>query len=224
MRVLGSPLSKRFEVAAFDRRGHGRTADTAEPFSYESMANETIAFLEQLKRRVNLVGHSDGANVAILVAMRRPDLVRRVVLVGANFHYRGLEQLEDFTPTSPGFAEWAEHYGTHSPDGAEHASVVVEKSLVLIKTQPTLSRHDLSTITVPVLVMAGDDDVAKLEHTIAMYEAIPESQLAIIPGSSHSVLKERTKDCVRFIEAFLLGTIPPVTKYPLRRGVRVSTN
>ena len=81
---------KRFALAAFDRRGHGRTADTDAPFSYDDMADETIAFLELLERRVYLVGHSDGANVALLVALRRPDLVHRVVLVGANYHFDGL--------------------------------------------------------------------------------------------------------------------------------------
>ena len=67
--------------------------------------------------------------------------------------------------------------------------------------------------------MAGDDDVASY-HTVALYEALPEAQLAIVPGASHALLKERTRECVRLIEAFLLGPIPPVTLYPLRRGAR----
>src|SRR5271170_827475 len=157
LRVLGPKLSKRFELAAFDRRGHGRTADTDAPFSYDDMAQETIAFLEILERRVYLLGHSDGANAALLVALQRPDLLHRVVLVGANYHFDGLMPMEDFTPESPDFAQFAVDFATRSPDGVEHAAAVVRKSLDLIKTQPTLTVDDLRAVVTPVLVMAGDD-------------------------------------------------------------------
>jgi pimeloyl-ACP methyl ester carboxylesterase len=220
LKVLQRPLSKSFEVAAFDRRGHGRTADTEAPFSYDDMAEETIAFLRVLDRRVDLLGHSDGANVALLVALARPDLLRRVVLVGANFHHDGLVPMPDFTPASQGFDEFAIDFATRSPDGIEHAAAVVEKSLRLVKEEPTLSVEQLRGVSVPVLVVSGDDDVARLDHTVALYQAIPESQLAVVPGASHGVLKEQTKECVRLITRFLLGPVPPVTKYPLRRAHR----
>jgi pimeloyl-ACP methyl ester carboxylesterase len=223
LRVLGPRLSKRFELAAFDRRGHGRSADTDQPFSFETMADEAVAFIELLGRRVYVVGHSDGANVAIIVALRRPDLLKRVALVGANFHFQGLVPMPDFTPTSPGFSEFAATYAKHSPEGLAHASAVVEKSLNLVKTGPTLTLEELATISVPVLVMSGDDDVSNLSHTIEMYEAIPEAQLAILPGTSHAVLKERTKECGEIIEGFFLGPIPPRTKYPLRRAATAFT-
>jgi pimeloyl-ACP methyl ester carboxylesterase len=220
LRVLEGPLSASFAVAAFDRRGHGRTADTDQPFSYDDMADETIAFLTRLDRRTYLVGHSDGANVALLVALRRPDLLRRVVLVGANFHHDGLVPMPEFTPASQGFAEFAKDFATRSPDGIAHAAAVVEKSLLLVKTQPTLSVEELRGVSVPVLVMSGDDDVARLDHTVALYEAIPAAQLAVLPGASHGVLKEQTKVCVRMITRFFLGPVPPTTKYPLRRAHR----
>jgi pimeloyl-ACP methyl ester carboxylesterase len=218
LRTLGPSLAKKFSVAAFDRRGHGRTADTNEPFSISAMAKETIAFLELLQRRVDVVGHSDGANVALAVSLLRPDLLKRVVLVGANYHYDGLVPMTDFTPESEGFVEFATKFGLHSPDGFDHAAVVLEKTLVLQHTQPTFTREDLAMVSVPVLVMAGDDDVARLEHTVSLYEAIPESQLAIFPGTSHAVLEERTRESVRSIERFLLGPVPPVTQSPLRRA------
>ena len=217
LRSIGPRLSRRFALAAFDRRGHGRTADTAAPFSYDDMADETIAFIELLDRRVFLVGHSDGGNVALLVAMRRPDLVKRAVVVGAHFNADGLMPLPVFDTLSSEFEQWAERYGALSPDGVEHARIVAEKTEVMTASQPNLSLQDLATIRVPVLVMAGDDDVATLEHTCSMYESIPESQLAILPGTSHSVLKERPKDCARMIRRFLRGDVPPVTEAPVRR-------
>lgn len=217
LKSIGPPLAKRYRVAAFDRRGHGRTGDTEEPFSYDAMASETIAFIEHLKRPVHVVGHSDGGNVALLVAMRRPDLLRRVVAVGANYHFEGLLPVPTFDLESEDFAQWAVRFGKHSPDGPDHARAVEEKTRIMTFSQPTLTPQDLATIHVPVLVMAGDDDVATLAHTCSMYEAIPESQLSIVPGTSHMLLKERTKECVRIIEHFLGARLPPVTYAPMRR-------
>jgi pimeloyl-ACP methyl ester carboxylesterase len=76
----------------------------------------------------------------------------------------------------------------------------------------------LATIPVPVLVMVGDDDVATLAHTCSMYEAIPQGQLSIVPGTSHMLLKERTRESVRIIDHFLVAKTPPVTFAPLRRA------
>jgi pimeloyl-ACP methyl ester carboxylesterase len=217
LRTLGPPLAKEFRVAAFDRRGHGRTADTDAPFSYSAMADETVAFLEYLDRRVHLVGHSDGGNVALLVAMRRPDLIHRVVAIGANYHYDGLMPMPSFDTESPEFAEWAERFGEHSPDGTGHATVVEEKTRIMTYSEPNLTTSDLATIPVPVLVMASDDDVATLAHTCSMYESIPQGQLSIVPGTSHMLLKERTKESIRIITHFLSSDLPPVTSMPIRR-------
>jgi pimeloyl-ACP methyl ester carboxylesterase len=81
-----------------------------------------------------------------------------------------------------------------------------------------MTTDQLAGISVPVLVLVGDDDVARLDHTVTLYESIPESQLAVVPGASHAVLKEHTKECVRLIQRFLLDPVPPVTKYPHRRA------
>ncbi|MDE3008712.1 MAG: alpha/beta hydrolase [Acidobacteriota bacterium] len=216
---IGPGLRKHFRVSAFDRRGHGRSADTDQPFSIDAMAEETVAFLEHLGTRSHLVGHSDGANVALAVAMRRPDLVRRVVAVGGNFHYSGLMAMEPFTPQSPGFGDFAQDFAAKSPDGLAHAALVVEKTRVLIENEPNWTVDDLATISRPVLVMAGDDDVTTIAHVGAMFEAIPNAQLAILPGASHGVLKEHTQVATSMIVHFLKSTLPPVTRAPIRRKV-----
>ncbi|MGA2294959.1 MAG: alpha/beta hydrolase [Acidimicrobiales bacterium] len=215
--TIGPGLAKRYRLAAFDRRGHGRTADTPSAFHYDLMAAETIAFLEHLGTRAHLVGHSDGAIVALLVAMRRPDLVRRVVAVGANYHYEGLRPNEVLNAESTDFDRWAQWYAKRSPDGVAHARVVVEKTLRLFASEPTLTPADLGEITVPVLVMSGDDEPIYLSHTCSLYESIPGSELCVVPGTSHSVLEERPGTCVRIIRDFLESTWPPVTAEPIRR-------
>ena len=217
LRSIGPRLSKRFTISAFDRRGHGRTGDTDEPFTYDDMATQTIAFLEVLGRRAHLIGHSDGGIVALLVAMRRPDLLGRVVAIGANYHRNGILELSVPDTESEGFAAWAQRYASASPDGIEHARAVAHKTDVMYASEPNLTLDDLATISVPLLVMAGDDDVATLEHTCSLYEAVPGAQLAIIPGTSHSLLKERTKESARTIAFFLQSELPPVTESPIRR-------
>ncbi|MBU6495914.1 MAG: alpha/beta fold hydrolase [Acidobacteria bacterium] len=220
LRSLAPRIKKDFRIAAFDRRGHGRTPDTDEPFHYETMADETIAFIEHLGRPVYLVGHSDGGNVALYVTLRRPDLVRKAVVIGANYHYDGLMELDHMTRPSPEFDLWAMKYAESSPDGIEHAPVVYDKTLAMFASEPTLTRADLGEISRPTLVLAGDDDVATLEHTCSMYEAIPGAQLAIVPGASHALLKERPKESARLIRRFLLEDSSPETLAPVRRARR----
>ena len=215
---IGRSLAKDFGIGAFDRRGHGRTADTAEDVSYEAMADETIAYLELLGRRAHLVGHSDGGNVALLVAARRPDLLKRVVVVGANFHHAGLMDFPLLEPDAPGYEEWVEKFAASSPDGREHAREVLVKTNALFRSGPTMSADDLSDIAVPVLVLVGDDDVATLEHTVTLYESLANAQLAVVPGASHAVLKERPKESARIIRRFLRQRLPVQTRAPIRRA------
>ncbi|MFZ1062796.1 MAG: alpha/beta hydrolase [Acidimicrobiales bacterium] len=216
---IGPHLKKRFRLAAFDRRGHGKSPDTDQPFHYADMADQTIAFIEHLGRKVHLVGHSDGGNVALLVVLKRPDLVKRAVVVGANFNHRGLVPVEPMRVGSPGFVEWAQKYGSQSPDGIAHAEEVLKKSQRLFAREPRLHREELNKVGRPVLVMAGDDDVALLSHTCALFESMPDAQLAIVPGASHGVLKEQSALCASMIERFLTQTLPPATRAPIRRPV-----
>src|SRR3954452_25028325 len=88
LEALTHTLAERYRVVAFDRRGHGRTADTDEAFHYDDMATEAIGVLEQVVGgQAHLVGWSDGGIIALFVAMRRPELIHRIVAIAANFHY-----------------------------------------------------------------------------------------------------------------------------------------
>jgi pimeloyl-ACP methyl ester carboxylesterase len=119
---------------------------------------------------------------------------------------------------SPGFDEWALKYAQSSPDGIGHARAILAKTNQMLRSGPTMTEADLAEIPVPVLVLAGDDDVATLAHTASLFEALPDAQLAIVPGASHAVLKEHTEDCVRVITRFLSQRLPVATLSPLRRA------
>jgi pimeloyl-ACP methyl ester carboxylesterase len=93
----------------------------------------------------------------------------------------------------------------------------IKKMLDIWKTEPTLTPADLSKIEVPVLVLAGDDDVISHHHTVTLYESLPLGQLAIIPGTSHGVPKEKPRLFSAVVSHFLSDLSYPVTKMPVRR-------
>jgi len=221
--ALSAPLETKYRVLAFDRRGHGYTADTAEPFHYESMANETIGVLEKVVGGpAHLVGWSDGGIVSLLVALRRPDLVGRIVAIGTNYHFDGVLPM-NIDPNSEFFTGIFQAYAERSPDSSEHFDAIAGKFMTLVSTEPNISIDDLRGIAAPTLVMVGDDDLIKLEHTAALYEALPNGQLSVIPRTSHALPIERPDETARVILEFLEGDASPTTFMPNRRAATTST-
>jgi pimeloyl-ACP methyl ester carboxylesterase len=215
---ISPPIEQGYRVVAFDRRGHGYTADTEAPFHYDDMATETIGVLESVVGgKAHLVGWSDGGIISLFVALRRPDLVDRMVVIGANFHFDGIHPLE-IDPESPVLGMMMEAYGERSPDGIEHFGDMLTRFMTMASTEPTLTTDDLAPIAAPTLVMAGDDDLVRLDHTCAMYEALPAGQLAIVPGTSHALPMERPDEVSRLILAFLAADASPQTLMPVLRA------
>jgi pimeloyl-ACP methyl ester carboxylesterase len=132
------------------------------------------------------------------------------------FHHDGWwPQAIDPNNEPPAFLE--ESYAELSPDGAAHYRVVVDKLARLHQVEPTLTAEDLSTIPCRTLVMLGDDDEVRVEHGIALYRALPEAELAVIPGTSHGLLVEKPELCNAMIIDFL--TNDPVSTFaPIRRA------
>jgi pimeloyl-ACP methyl ester carboxylesterase len=211
-------LADRFHVFLPERRGHGHTPDVDGPITYELMAQDTIAFLEAVVGGpADLVGHSDGAVVAMLVALRRPDLAHQLVLISGGFHHDGLMPGMDQLDVDEVVKFAGPAYGEVSPDGAEHFPVVVEKIARMAAEEPALRQSELRGVTSRTLVMFGDDDLMTLEHVIAMYEGIPNSELAVVPGTSHFLLQEKPALCNTIIVDFLT-TQPVPTVAPIRRA------
>ena len=210
-------LTAHFHVFTPERRGHGRTPDVDGPITYELMAQDTIAFLEGVVGGpAHLVGMSAGAGVALLTALRRPDLARRVVLISVVFHRDGW--IPDAIDPDAGPPEVLERgYAELSPDGPGHYPIVAAKLTRMNWEEPTLASSDLSALTSRTLVMLGDDDEVTLEHAIAMYRGLPDSELAVIPGTSHGLLHEKPALCNSILVDFLTTDAVP-TIAPVRRA------
>lgn len=218
-RALGpnvGPLAAHFHVYTPERRAHGRTPDVDGPITFDAMAEDTIAFLEAVVgRRAHVVGSSDGAIVGLLVALRRPDLIARLVLVAGVFHFDGwFPQVIDPNIEPPAFL--ARLYEEVSPDGPAHYQAVVDKLARMHSEEPALAADELREVKSRTLVMVGDDDQVRLEHALAMYRGIPDAELMVVPGTSHGLLVEKPDLCNDVILHFLMDD-PVRTMAPIRR-------
>ncbi len=184
--------------------------------TFELMAQDTIAFLEQVVGGpAHLVGWSDGATLALYIAARRPDLARRMAVIAGPAHRDGwIPEAIDPDIEPPQFM--ADAYAELSPDGSEHYPVVVKKLAQMHVEGPLLTAADLNVLPNRSLVMVGDDDEVILEHAIAMYRDLPDAELAVVPGTSHGLLVEKPELCNRLLLDFLCNE-PVETFAPIRR-------
>ncbi len=189
-------LSAKYRVIIPERRGHGRTADVAGPITYEIMATDTIAFMTALRiEAAHLVGWSDGALVGLLVAMQRPDLAKKLGYISRPISFAGMR---------PKFRAMSEHlsrehvppmfepaYAAVSPDGPQHYPVIVDKMIALWRQDPGITLDRLRAVATPTLVLLGDDDMQSAAHAAEMQAALPQAQLAVVPGTSHALAMEK---------------------------------
>ena len=204
-------FAKHFRVVAFERAGHGRSPDTDEPFSFDIMTAYTVELVEKLKiGAVNVLGWSDGAVIAFLLAISREDLVKRIVSVGGLFSTDSLAPkdvawLRGVTPESFRKVEPSivERYEGLSPDGPGHFPVVFQKTIRMWLNEPNISKDDLGKISAPALVMAGDRDATRFEHTLELFRSIRNAEMCIVPGTTHFLLSEKPELATRVILEFL---------------------
>jgi pimeloyl-ACP methyl ester carboxylesterase len=205
-------LAERYRVYVPERRGHGRTPDVGGPITYEMMAADTAAFLDAVGTgAAHLVGWSDGAVVGMLVALRRPRLVRKLVVIGQYFNADGevpeFRAMIDYWDSNLP-EELHEAYDLVSPDGPEHFPVVLEKMMRMWREEPDIALSELAGVRAPALVMQGDDDIVEVEHSAALAATLADAQLAVLPGTSHMAPLEKPDLVNRLILGFLSDPQP----------------
>ncbi len=208
-------------VIGVDQRGHGHSPDNEQPFSYRQMAEDTAALIQKLGLGpVDIVGYSDGGNVGLLIARFHPELVRRLVITGANMRgvAHGLWDYVKFrvNPASR-FASYLPQdlrpaYALVSPDGDQHWMTVVAKTKELWATWTVIEPSDLHAIQIPVLVLEGEYDAPWLEQAQEIQSNLPNAKLTILPGAGHDAMNDRTDEFNRAVRAFLEEPQPPVAR------------
>jgi pimeloyl-ACP methyl ester carboxylesterase len=189
-------LARDHRVIGIEQMGHGHSPDVeGRPFSYEEMTEDTAALLTALGiRDADVIGWSDGGQIALRLAAMHPELVRRVVASGVGFggnpaSRQSTENMSD----SRWPHEFRDGYVSASPDGAGHWPVVWRKACKMWAGATWgFTQADLRSIKARVLIIAGDHDIISAEVTRQVAQAIPGGEYRILPDSDHWTFQKRS--------------------------------
>jgi pimeloyl-ACP methyl ester carboxylesterase len=205
-------LAAKHRVIGIEQQGHGHTADIDRPLTFEQMADDTAAALRHIGvAQADVLGYSDGGNVALGLAIRHPDLVRKLITAGTNVTNEGLkpgiiDELSQLTPEMLG-DEIRDLYASEAPNPEDWPTLVtkiVQQAVSLVGWQP----EQLQSIAAPTLVVIGDDDIIRVEHASEMVSLIPHAHLAVLPRRDHMMLVMRPEPLVPILDEFLTAPMP----------------
>jgi pimeloyl-ACP methyl ester carboxylesterase len=225
-------LSPSRQVIAVEMQGHGRTADISREFSYESLADDIAALLDYLKiKQADVLGYSMGGGVALQVAIRHPEKVRKVVSISAVFRHDGWvrEAVEMFPRMDPGMFKGSPmetEYKKLSPTPDKFETFVRRAIQMDIKPYD-FGAGQLKATKAPILFIHGDADGVRLDHIAEMFRLKgdeifgdmrprSESRLAILPDTTHVTLMNKLDLIVPMVNDFL--DAPPRPASPQRPG------
>lgn len=175
-------FSKKYKVIIADSRSHGNSKDDGDSLSYEMMSDDYAALLDQMKiDSAFVIGWSDGGINGLLLSIRHPEKVKKLAVTGANLWPDTTAVFGEVVQTVlPGYNS-VKAVTNRTPE-----QKTAWKLLRLLIEQPHISLSQLQKISVPSLVIGGDHDVIKPEHTLLIAQNIPNSYLWILPNSGHS--------------------------------------
>jgi pimeloyl-ACP methyl ester carboxylesterase len=198
-----------YRAVLIDSRGHGRSTRDAQPFSYELMASDVLAVMDRLHlERAALVGWSDGACTALILAAKAPSRAAGVLYFACNMDPSGVKPFEATPTLNRCFARHAKDYAELSATSEDFKSFVEDVSL-MGRTQPNYSAHDLARISVPaVIVQSEHDEFIKREHAEYLARSIPNAEFVLLNGVSHFAPLQRPEQFNAAILEFVAKVLP----------------
>ncbi|WP_343659745.1 alpha/beta fold hydrolase [Chryseobacterium sp.] len=190
-------LSKQYKVIALDTRGQGKSLDTSKrDYTYKLFADDVKALADHLKmNKINIAGWSDGGNTGLEFALKYPDSLDKLIIIGANAFPEGVEK----KITDNFINQMDQLKQLNVPESFNE-----RRLLKIMLTEPRISQKELNKIKSAVLVIAGDRDVIKKEHTEFMAKQIPFAELKIYKDASHMIPFEKADqlntDMLGFLE------------------------
>jgi pimeloyl-ACP methyl ester carboxylesterase len=218
-------LAKTRQVIGIEQQAHGHTADIDRPLSYPQMAEDTAALLQHIGiEQADIFAYSFGSAIAMEIARHHPSLVRKLALFGGvSYRPEGLypellAMLESFQPEILVGTPWHEAYLQVAPRPEDFATLVAKKKELDLGWKG-LSPEEIQAIAAPVLIVIGDSDIVRPEHAVEMFRllgggvvgdlaGLPNSQLAILPGTTHVTIVDRTEYLIPMITEFLDKPMP----------------
>ena len=189
-------FAKDYRVIALDTRGHGETPKGTKPFKLWQFAEDLKDFMDEKGiEKANLLGFSDGGNIALLFALKYPEKVERMILDGVNLFPEGMAE--------PDYSKIVAAYERNKAALPEHP----EKQdrfdmLALMVEEPHIRPEELHSLGMPVLVIAGTEDAIREEHTRLIAENIPGAESVFIEGD-HFIAHEKPEAFNRAVAGFL---------------------
>ncbi|MBQ7874834.1 MAG: alpha/beta hydrolase [Oscillospiraceae bacterium] len=194
---FGDKFAEKYRVIAIDTRGHGKSPMGEEPFSIYQFAEDLNEFMEMKGiEKANILGFSDGGNIAMIFASRHPEKVIKLIANGANTKPSGMKN-------GIHLAMWLMYF-VYSVLGIFSEKYRMKKLLFsLMLFEPKLTSEELESITVPTLVLVGTDDLIKEKESRYIAKTIPDAELCFVLGG-HMIIKENLKDYSYAVEKFLI--------------------
>jgi pimeloyl-ACP methyl ester carboxylesterase len=193
-----------YRVVLIDSRGHGRSTRDERPYSYDLMASDVLAVMDAVGLdRAAIVGWSDGACTALILAATVPARVAGVFFFGCNMDSSGTKDLEPSPVIDRCFSRHRKDYALLSatPDQFDAFCAAVG---LMQATQPNYSAAELARIRVPVMVVQSEhDEFIKPEHAAYLAQSIPDAELRILAGVSHFAPLQRPEQFNSEVLAFL---------------------
>ena len=196
-------FSAKYRVIAADSRAQGKSKDGGQLLTFEMMADDEAALLDALRiDSAYVIGWSDGGIVALLLAMRHPEKVIKLVATGANVQ-----------PNASAFRAgvWASDKKRYDADKNKAWRTEEEKNnwklFVLDWDQPNIPFAALQSIRCPSLIICGDHDVISIEHTVKIFQNIPKAALWVVPSSGHATLVEHAKEFNMKVDEFFSKSV-----------------
>jgi pimeloyl-ACP methyl ester carboxylesterase len=190
-----------------DACAQGRTTDRPGPLTYHAMAEDVVALMDHLHvSNARVMGWSDGGIVGLDLAIHHPQRITYLVTFGANFRPDGLQPADvawNDTATAAAFGpDMKRGYQAISPNRA-HYEEAMNKIIALWKTQPNFTTEELGRIRAKTMIVAGEFDLVRRDHSEALAKAIPGAKLWIVPGANHGVMIDRADQVDPAVRDFL---------------------
>ena len=217
-------LAKSHRVIAVEMQAHGHTADIDRPLSFEQDADDVAALLRQIGiAKADIFGFSNGASTTLQIAIRHPELVRRIVVASTMYRKDGAYQ---WLWDSFGHIDYdemprqlADAYLQINPDTAA-LHRMIDRDVARMRSFSDISEKAMASIQAPTLIIAGDHDVVRPEHAVEMYHAMRHATLVILPGGHGEYMGEITTlkpgqhdyPALAIIEEFLGDTSTPAAR------------
>ncbi|QQS51653.1 MAG: alpha/beta hydrolase [Bacteroidota bacterium] len=189
-------LASHFKVIALDSPGHGRSSQT-DSLSYEFLSDKISIFIDSLQLdSLYVMGWSDGGVIGLILASDRPDKVKKLIAVGANSRLDGIDEMEiawmknEMIDGFKNNKDWLDAYLSLTPE-PERVDTFLKNTQKMWLAEVYVPESKIKAILIPTMIVQGDRDGIRIEHTTELYRNIDQSQLCILPQTSHFVFDER---------------------------------